>query len=237
MIITGRNAISEALKGGITIEKVLAQEDHSPSLNRILSACKKNKIKLSFVSKTVLDRVSGVKNHQGIVAYATDFKYSSMDDILSNEKKKLILILDGIEDPHNLGSIIRTADAAGADGIIIPKHRSCGVTDIVIKVSSGAAAHVKIAKVTNINDAIRSLKELGIWIYAADMDGEELYQSDLKVDMALIIGGEGKGISSLTKKLADKTIALPLLGKINSLNAGVAAGAILYECVRQRRQQ
>ena len=159
-----------------------------PQLEQDFIRLQKKQNKAELCLKTVLDRVSGVKNHQGIVAYATDFKYSSMDDILSNEKKKLILILDGIEDPHNLGSIIRTADAAGADGIIIPKHRSCGVTNIVIKVSSGAAAHVKIAKVTNINDAIRSLKELGIWIYAR-IWMEELYQADLKW-MALIIGGE-----------------------------------------------
>src|SRR5690554_2891994 len=206
MILTGRNAVNEALKGGVTIEKVVVIENYNPSLNRIIASCKENKIKLSYVNKTVIDKIANVKNHQGVVAITTDFEYSSVDEIISSAKaKKLIIILDGIEDPHNLGSIIRTADAVNADGIIIQKHRSCGVTDTVIKVSSGATAHVKIAKVTNINDTIRELKKQNIWIYASDMDGENIYQTDLSMDIAIVIGNEGKGVSPLTKKLADKS--------------------------------
>lgn len=237
MILEGRNAINEALKGNLTIEKVIILKDYNPSLNRIIAECKKRSVKLSFVEKSVLDKMSNTKNHQGIVAITTDFEYCSVDDILNNtaKDKKIVIILDGIEDPHNLGSIIRIADAVGSNGIIIQKHRCCGVTETVINISSGAAAHVKIAKVTNINDTIRDLKAQNIWVYAADMDGDSLYNCDLTCDIAFIIGSEGKGVSPLTKKLADGILALPQLGKVNSLNAAVATGAILYECVRQRQ--
>lgn len=238
MILEGRNALNEALKGNVTLEKVLVQSDHSPSLGRIIAEIKERKIKLSYVEKGVLDKYSETKNHQGIVAFATDFQYSELEDVLSaNEGNKLIIILDGIEDPHNLGSIVRIADSVNANGIIIPRHRSCGVTDTVAKVSSGATAYVKIAKVANINDTIRQLKDMGIWVFAADMNGESLYKSDLTGNIALVIGGEGSGVHSLTSKLADSVISLPQLGKINSLNAAVAAGAILYEAIRQRTQK
>lgn len=237
MIIEGRNAINEALKGNVTIEKVLVQEDFSPSLNRIIAECKERKLKLSYVDKTALDRFSGTKNHQGIIAFSTEFNYSSLEEVLDNTREnesKLIIILDGIEDPHNLGSIIRIADSVGANGIIISRHRSCGVTDTAVKVSCGASAHTKIAKVTNINDTIKELKAKGIWVYAADMDGECVFGTDLTGDIAFVIGGEGNGIHALTKKLVDGVVSLPQLGKINSLNAAVATGAILYECTRQK---
>ncbi|HHT82846.1 MAG: 23S rRNA (guanosine(2251)-2'-O)-methyltransferase RlmB [Christensenellales bacterium] len=237
MIIEGRNAVNEALKADITIEKVMVQKDRGHSLDRIVSECKKRKIKITFVDKSVLAKYSESKNNQGIIAFTTDFKYSQVEEIIANneaDNRKLIILLDGIEDPHNLGAIIRIADSVNANGIIISKHRSCGVTETAVKVSAGAAAHVKIAKVTNLNDTIRWLKDMGIRIFAADMEGESAYRCDLKDDLALIIGGEGKGVHQLTKKLADKIISLPQLGKINSLNASVAAGAILYECIRQR---
>lgn len=238
MIIEGRNAINEALKGNITIEKVLVLKDHNPSLSRTITECKNRKIKLSYVDKNTLNKFSETKNNQGIIAFATDFLYSSLEDVLYNNKdsKKLIIILDGLEDPHNLGSIIRIADSVNANGIVLPRHRSCGVTDTVVKVSAGASAHVKIAKVANINDTIRKLKEEGIKVFAADMDGTSVYESNLSTDLALIIGGEGKGVHALTKKLTDEVISLPQLGKINSLNASVATGAILYECIRQRNE-
>lgn len=238
MILEGRNELNEALKGNITLEKVLVQKDHNPSLGRIIAEIRDRKIKLSYVDKSVLDKYSDTKNHQGIVAFATDFEYCRLEEVLNaRDEQKLIIILDGIEDPHNLGSIIRIADSVNANGIIIPKHRCCGVTDTVVKVSSGAAAHVKIAKVTNINDTIRELKDMGIWVFAADMNGESLYKCDLTGDIALVIGGEGSGVHALTSKLADGIVSLPQLGKINSLNAAVAAGAILYEVIRQRMQQ
>lgn len=237
MIIEGRNAINEALKGNTTIEKVLVQNEHNPSLNRLLSECNRKKIKLSNVDKSVLDKYSSGKNHQGIIAFTTDFEYSSFEEVVNNNKQeyKLIIILDGIEDPHNLGSIIRIADSVNANGIIIPRHRSCGVTDTAVKVSSGASAYVKIAKVGNINDTIKTLKEKGIWVYATDMEGESVYDCELSDrDLAVIIGGEGKGVHAVTKRNSDKVIGLPQMGKINSLNAAVATGAILYECIRQR---
>lgn len=239
MIIEGRNSVNEALRGNVTIEKVLVLKDYNPSLNRTISEIKKRKIKLSFVDKNTLNKYSEAKNNQGIIAFATDFQYSSLDEIINNNTsgKKLIIVLDGIEDPHNLGSIIRIADCVNANGIILPRHRSCGVTDTVVKVSSGATAFVKIAKVKNINDTIRDLTDMGITVFAADMDGSSVYKTNLADDLALIIGGEGKGVHTLTKKLADGAVALPQLGKINSLNASVAAGAILYECIRQRNEQ
>lgn len=240
MIIEGRNSINEALKGNITIEKVLVLKDHNPSLNRTVSEIKSRKIKLSYVDKNTLSKYSDSKNNQGIIAFATDFEYSSFEEVFNNNAEntsKLIIVLDGIEDPHNLGSVIRIADSVNANGIILPRHRSCGVTDTVVKVSSGASAYVKIAKVANTNDAIRELKERGIFVFAADMDGNSVYKTNLTGDMALVIGGEGKGVHTLTRKLADGIISLPQLGKINSLNASVAAGAILYECIRQRNEQ
>ncbi|MDD4315805.1 MAG: 23S rRNA (guanosine(2251)-2'-O)-methyltransferase RlmB [Clostridia bacterium] len=236
MILEGRNALNEALKGNVTLEKVLVQTDHSPSLGRIIAEIKERKVKLSYVDKSVLDKYSETKSHQGVIAFATDFQYSELEEVLcpNAEGKRLIIILDGIEDPHNLGSIVRIADSVNANGIIIPRHRSCGVTDTVVKVSAGATAYVKIAKVANINDIIRQLKDMGVWVFAADMNGQSLYKSDLTGDMALVVGGEGSGVHSLTSKLADAVISLPQLGRINSLNAAVAAGAILYEAIRQR---
>ncbi len=240
MIIEGRNAVNEALKGNVTIEKALISKSHTGSLNKIISELKTQKIKFSYVDKDVIDKHSKTKSHQGVIAFATDFKYSDIDDIIynSNNDKKLIIILDGIVDPHNLGSIIRIADSVNANGIILPRHRSCTVTNTVIKVSAGAVWHVKIAKVTNINDTIRDLKNKGIFVLVADMQGESIYNNNNLVDdLAIVIGGEGKGVHLLTKKLADGTVSLPQLGQINSLNAAVASGVILYECIRKRNEQ
>lgn len=236
MIIEGRNAVGEALKGNTTIEKVMVLRDGNPALGKIIAECKKQGIKLVDVDKDVLDKYSSVKNNQGVIAFTTDFKYCTVDDILSQstDESKLIVILDGISDPHNLGAVIRICDSVKADGIIIGKNRCCGVTDTAVKVSSGAAAYVKIAKVTNINDEIRKLKDSGVWVLSADMDGQSVYKTDLTGDIAVIIGSEGEGVHSLTKKLSDGVISLPQRGNVNSLNASIAAGAILYECVRQR---
>lgn len=235
MIIEGRNAVTEALRGDVTIEKIMIAEDANASLGKLIAMCKDKKIKLTAVGRDVLDKLSNAKNHQGVIAVVTDFKYSSVGELMPQDgKNKLLIILDGISDPHNLGAIIRTADAVGADGIIISKHRCCGVTDTAVKVSSGASAHVKVAKVNNINDVIRELKDNNVWVFCTDSEGGSVYDADLRGDVAIVIGSEGEGVHALTKKLCDGTLSLPQLGKINSLNASVAAGAVLYECVRQR---
>ena len=170
--------------------------------------------------------------------FTSDFVYSSVEDIVNSAKDKkedlLVIILDGLEDPHNLGSVIRVAECAGAHGIIIPKNRSVQVNETVARVSAGAVERVKIARVTNINDEIRRLKQLGIFVFVADMNGEDLYNTNLTGDIAVVIGSEGFGVSALTKKLADGVISIPMFGKINSLNASVSAGVVVYEAVRQR---
>lgn len=234
MIIEGKNSVTEALRGNATIEKLMVQNDCANSYGHIIKLCRDKKYVVQFVDKLALDRLSASKRHQGIIAVATDFCYSELEDLLDKNNNRLIIILDGIEDPHNMGAIIRVADCVGASGIIIPRRRSCGITDTVIKVSSGAASHVKVAKVTNINDAIKILQNNFFTVFAADMGGESVYKANLKGDIAVVIGNEGSGVHTLTKKLCDGIISLPQLGKINSLNASVAAGAILYEAVRQR---
>ena len=239
MIIEGKNAVYEAIRSGVTIEKILVDKDNkSHAIYELAKECRSSKLTVQTVDKGALDRL-GSGRHQGILAVATEFKYSDMDDILKKTEKNsdkglLIVILDGVEDPHNMGAIIRVAECAGADGIIIPKRRNCGVTDTAVKVSCGASNYVKVAKVPNINDAIRELKERGITVFAADMDGDSIYRTNLTGDVAFVIGGEGSGVHALTKKLCDGVVALPQNGKINSLNASVATGIVLYECVRQK---
>lgn len=237
MLIEGRNAVTEALKGDVTLEKVLLLKD-APNINvkPVVTLCRERKIPVQFVDRYALDRLSVTGDHRGFIGIATEFKYSDVEEIITKKdgEELLILLLDGIEDPHNLGAIVRVADCAGASGIIIPRHRCCGVTDTVVKVSSGAASHVKIAKVANINDVIRRIKEQNVMVFASDMAGDSVYRTDLKGDIALVIGGEGSGVHTLTKKLCDGVIGLPQMGKVNSLNASVATGILLYECVRQR---
>ena len=237
MIIEGKNAVSEALKGNVTIEKVMVQKDvQNKGIFQIVKECRERRITVHTVEKSALDRLSPSGRHQGVLAISTEFTYSELDELLENKSEKglLIILLDGIEDPHNLGAIIRVAECAGADGIIIPRRRSCGVTDTAVKVSSGASSYVKIAKVANINDAVRELKERGVTVFAADMDGESIYKTDLRGDVAFVIGGEGSGVHALTRKLCDGVVSLPQNGKVNSLNASVATGIVVYECVRQK---
>ncbi len=237
MIIEGRNAVIEALRGDVTIEKVLVLKDGAGrGAYEVASECRKKKIPVQQVEKSALDRLSVSGRHQGLIAVCTEFKYSEIEELLENkgEKGALIVILDGVEDPHNVGAVIRVAECAGASGIIIPKRRGCGVTDTAVKVSCGAAGYVKVAKVGNINDAIRFLQENYVRVFAADMDGDDIYKTDLTGDVAFVIGGEGHGVHALTKKLCDGVVALPQNGKINSLNASVAAGITVYECLRQK---
>lgn len=236
MLLEGRNALTEALKSDVTIEKVLVLKDGNVNSKSVVALCREKKIPVQFVDRQALDRLSLSGDHRGFIGIATDFKYCDASEIIAKKdgKNLLIVILDGIEDPHNLGAIVRVAECAGADGIVIPRRRCCGVTDTVIKVSSGATSHVKIAKVANVNDFIREIKDEGVTVFAADMDGASVYKTDLKGDIALVIGGEGEGVHTLTKKLCDGIVSLPQLGKVNSLNASVAAGIVIYEAIRQR---
>lgn len=239
MYIFGRNPVKEAYRAGKTIDKLYMQKgEPDPTLSSIRSLAKEARTVISFTDKAHLDKLAAGGNHQGVVAAVTDFDYCEIDDIIANAKSKdedlLVLILDGITDPHNLGAIIRSAECFGAHGIVIPKHRSVSVNDTVIKVASGATAYMPIAKVTNINDTIRDLKQRNVWVYATDFDGEPPKSVKLSGDVALVIGSEGEGIHRLTKQLCDGTLTIPQYGKVNSLNASVAAGVLLYEIARQR---
>ncbi len=239
MKIYGRNAVSEAIRSGQTIDKLVVQEGlRDANANSIINEAKNAGIKIFFREKTALDRECPPRaRHQGFVAEVTDFDYSELDDIFAYAEERgeppFIVILDGVEDPHNLGSVLRVAECAGVHGVIIPRHRSVSVNDTVVKVSSGAAAYVRVAKVTNINDAIAELKTRGVWVYAADMDGDDLYSTDLKGAIAFVIGGEGKGVKRLTRELCDGVVSIPMFGHVNSLNASVAAAVVIYEKVRQ----
>lgn len=240
MIIYGRNPVKEAYRAGKTIEKLyLPKGAPDPVLSPIYKMAKEKRTVISYVDKFTMDKLSEGGNHQGVLAQITDFNYSSVEDILALAKEKdedlLIVLLDGITDPHNLGAIVRSAECFGAHGIVIPKHRSVGVNDTVVKVASGATEHMLIAKVTNINDTIRMLKEHNVWVYATDFDGKAPKLTNLTGNVAIVIGSEGEGIHKLTKELCDDTLTIPEYGKINSLNASVATGIILYEAVRQRR--
>lgn len=236
MKIEGKNAVREALLTNKTIDKLLLLNGSGDG--ELFSLAKSKGIKVQFVTKQVLDEQSATKKHQGAILFTSDFVYSSVEDMVNSAKDKkedlLVIILDGLEDPHNLGSVIRVAECAGAHGIIIPKNRSVQVNETVARVSAGAVERVKIARVTNINDEIRRLKQLGIFVFVADMNGEDLYNTNLTGDIAVVIGSEGFGVSALTKKLADGVISIPMFGKINSLNASVSAGIVVYEAVRQR---
>lgn len=239
MKIYGRNAIEEALKSGATIDRLLVRNGMRDAHgNRIVNEARDRGIRVIFRDAAALDRECPKgANHQGFVAEVTDFKYSDLDDILALAEERgeppFIVLLDGVEDPHNLGAIIRAAECAGVHGIVIPKHRSVSVNDTVVKVSSGAAQYMRVAKVTNINDAIKYLQERGVWVFAADMDGSDIYSANLSGAIAFVVGGEGSGVSRLTRELCDGIVALPMRGKVNSLNASVAAGIVIYEKLRR----
>ncbi len=236
MQIEGRNPIKEALQSENTTITKLCVQKGAHDLQVIIDDARKNGIRIEFLDKVKIDKMSETKHHQGLIAFAENFKYSSVDEILSNKHNKdlFLLLLDNIEDPHNLGSIIRVAECLGVDGIIIPNKRAASVNSTVIKVSAGATSYVKVAMVNNINDVIRELKENFVTVCCADMGGETIYNAHLTGDIAVVIGNEGDGVKHLTKSLCDKTIAIPQFGKVNSLNASVACGIICSEIVRQR---
>lgn len=238
--VIGRNAVIEALKGERTIETLyIANNKLEGSINTIVSLAKEKRIIIKEVDRRKLDSMCDGAVHQGVIAKVTPFKYSEVSDILELAQERgetpFIVILDEVEDPHNLGSIARTAELFGVHGIIIPKRRSASVSSTVYKSSVGAIEHVKVAKVTNLNATIEELKEKGIWIYGADIRAEEYsYEVDFSGPCAIIIGNEGRGISKLTVQKCDKLIKIPMVGKINSLNASVAGGIMMYEVLKGR---
>lgn len=237
-IIIGRNPVMEALKSGREIEKLLILKDAEGSIKKIIGMAKEKKLPYQFVDKAALDRIADGRVHQGVAATVSNFEYCEVEDILERAREKsedpFLIVLDGIEDPHNLGAIIRTADGAGAHGIIIPKRRAAGITDVAAKASAGAVEYVPVAKVSNIAQTVDKLKELGIWVGACDMGGTEYHKADLKGKIALVIGAEGQGISRLVKEKCDFSLSIPMCGKINSLNASNAAAILMYEVRRQR---
>lgn len=232
-IIAGRNAVLEAMSGSREIEKLIVQKNSRGVLKDILKKARENRIPIRYEDRSDIDKLFNGQ-HQGVVAFVAAYKYSSVEEILQTDETPFIVVLDNIEDPHNLGSVIRSCDGAGVSGVIIPKDRAVGLTATVGKVSAGAIEHVKVARVTNIANTIDKLKERGIWVAACDMDGEVYYQKDLTGSIALVIGNEGKGISRLVKEKCDFSVAIPMSGKINSLNAGNAAAILMYEVRRQR---
>ena len=237
MKIEGRNSIYELLKTDKEIDKILVQKDlKDDASKRLINIMRSHKIKVQLVDKYVIEKESESKRHQGFIAYVSDYKYYEVDDILNDCDKEdaLIVVLNEILDPHNLGSIIRVLECAGADGLIIGKDRSASVNDTVMRISAGALNHLKVARVTNINSTIESLKDYGFWVYGAEVGGESIYKANLTGKICLVIGGEDSGVKRLTKEKCDGIISIPMKGKVNSLNASVACGIAVYEVVRQR---
>ncbi len=239
-VIFGRNPVIEALKSGREIEKVLISSAEG-SAAKIVAMAKERKIPLIRTEKRTLDKMAAGAVHQGVAAYISAYAYKDVDDILKKAsdagEEPFVVILDNIEDPHNLGAIMRTAECAGAHGIIIPKRNACGLTETVAKTSAGAIEYVPCVRVTNIVRAIEDLKDKGFWIAACDMGGREYYKTDLRGKLAVVIGSEGSGISKLVKENCDFTVSMPMVGNITSLNASNAAAVLMYEVRRQRDEQ
>ena len=239
LVIYGRNAVLEAFRSGKTIDRLYVQEGVADgTLQSILRTAKKTDAVINFVNKDRLNKYAEGDKHQGVVAMAAAYNYADVEDILNAAKEKgespFIIVLDDIEDPHNLGAIIRTANQAGAHGVIIPKRHAVGLTATVARTSAGAINYTPVAKVTNISRTIEELKEKGIWFACADMSGELMYNCNLTGAIGLVIGSEGSGVSRLVKEKCDFVVKIPMFGQIDSLNASVAAGVLSYEIVRQR---
>ncbi len=237
--IEGRNAVLEAFRSGKSIDKLYVLDgcQDGPVRTIVREARKKDTI-LNFVTRERLDQISETGHHQGVIAVAAAYSYSTVEEILQKAKEKgeapFLILLDNIEDPHNLGAIIRTANLAGAHGVIIPKRRAAGLTPVAARTSAGAIYHTPVAKVTNLTAVMEELKKEGLWFVCADMDGTPMYQLDLKGPIGLVIGNEGEGVSRLVKEHCDFVASIPMKGDIDSLNASVAAGVLAYEIVRQR---
>ena len=235
-IVFGRNPVTEVLKSERTIERLLIQDGSKGSLGKIVSLAKNKGVRIDYLPKNELDRLAAGGAHQGVVARTTDYDYASLDEIIEKTRDAgtaVVLLLDEIEDPHNLGAIMRTAECVGAAGIIIPKRRSCGLTETVAKTSAGAIEYMPCAKVPNLVAAMDELKQSGFWIYGLDMDGEGLWETDFGGKIALVVGNEGKGISRLVRENCDHIVSIPMKGKIESLNASNAAAVVMYEIMRK----
>lgn len=237
--IEGRNPVIEAIKNDREIDKIMiANGAKEGSIKKIVAMAKEKNIVIQYVDRNKLDEISTSHSHQGVIANVSDYRYYELDELIKSVEEKgedpFFIILDEITDPHNLGSIIRTADAVGAHGVIIPKRRSVHITPTVAKASAGAVEYVPVCKVTNIVNTIKTLKEHGMWIAAADMDGQTFYEQNLTGPIGLVIGSEGFGISRLVKKNCDFTVKMPMVGNVTSLNASVAGSILLYEIFKQR---
>lgn len=239
LVIEGRNAVLEAFRSGRTIDKLFVLDGcQDGPVRTIIREAKKHGAIISFVSRERLNQLSGTGKHQGVIAYAAAYEYSEVEDMLKLAEERgedpFLILLDNIEDPHNLGAIIRTANLAGAHGVIIPKRRAVGLTATVAKTSAGALNYTPVAKVTNLVKTMEELKERGLWFVCADMDGELMYRQNLTGPIGLVIGNEGEGVSRLVRESCDFVTSIPMHGDIDSLNASVAAGVLAYEIVRQR---
>lgn len=240
-VIYGINSVAEALKArGRSFQWVgVAKERNDLRLQRIIEDCRRNSIAVRFLPRVELDRMATTGAHQGVVAVTGSKQYADLDDVIAAKRGpySLVIVLDGVEDPHNFGAILRTAEAAGANGVVIPERRAAGVTGTVAKASAGASEHLPVAKVTNIARTIEELKTKGLWIVGLDERGKQNYDEvDYKMDCAIVLGAEGKGVHDLVAKKCDFLVSIPMLGKVPSLNVSVAGGVVLYEVVRQRRQ-
>ncbi|GAB6106937.1 23S rRNA (guanosine(2251)-2'-O)-methyltransferase RlmB [Fusibacter bizertensis] len=241
-IIYGRNPILEAMNAGHEINKLLVLEgSKDKNLQKVINVARQNKILIQFAERKLMDKISEGENHQGVIAYVSPYHYYELEELLQFAKDKnedpMLIICDEITDPHNLGSIIRTANAVGAHGVIIPKRRSAAINQTVVKTSCGAVEYVPIARVTNITQTIKQLQTLGVWIAGTDMDAPLYYDANLTGSIAIVIGNEGDGIGRLVKESCDMMISLPMRGEVSSLNAAVAGSIVMYEVVRQRNQR
>ena len=241
-IVTGRNAVRELLLGERDVDKIFVSSgNREGSIKVLVAQAIEKKIPVIEADKSKLDSISHGAHHQGIVAQVAEYKYSTVDDILNFAAERgespFVVVLDGVEDPHNLGAIIRSAECCGAHGVIIPKRRSVGLTPTVVKASAGAIEHMRVAKVTNIASTIDELKEKGLWIYAADMGGEEFYKQDLSGSVGVVLGSEGFGISRLVKEKCDFTVSIKMYGSVNSMNVSCAASIIFAEIAKQKSKE
>lgn len=240
-ILEGRNPVMEAIKSGRTINKILvAKGSTEGSIKKIVSMAKDSGIIVQYVDKNKINSVSQSDNHQGIIAYVSPQEYKELDELLAEleerDEKPFFIICDEINDPHNLGSIIRTANAVGVNGVIIPKRRATGITPVVVKTSAGATEYVPVCKVTNLARTMEMLKEKGIWIVGTDMDGDKAYyEADLTGKLAIVVGNEGSGMSRIVKEGCDFIVSIPMVGEVSSLNASVAASILMYESLRQNK--
>ncbi len=237
--IEGRHAVAEALRAGRPVDKLYVLDGcNDGPVSSIVKAAKKGDALVQFVSRERLDQLSETKKHQGVIARMAAYEYASVEEILAKAEKQgeppFVFLLDGVEDPYNLGAVVRTADQVGAHGVIIPKNRAVGLTASAARASAGALNYIPVARVTNLSRTVEQLKKRGIWFVCADMGGQSMYQVDMKGPLGLVIGGEGEGVSRLVREVCDYTASIPMKGHVDSLNASVAAGVLAYEAFRQR---